>query len=186
MPVLSLNDNPQSRFPDQSIVDSKRIWWIAKVKPRQEKALARDLLERGVEYYLPYFVKASPRSDSRALRKSLHPLFPSYVPFACEKDPWFLLQLNRISTILPVNAQKKFKLELNQIYLAYGKNVHVFPVPEQKFNIGEQVRVVTGPLRGVCGRVAKIKGGDFLLLRVEGLGEACVSIDSRNVEPEKT
>lgn len=186
MPVLSMSDNPPSRYPDQNILDSKRTWWIAKVKPRMEKALARDLLDRGVEYYLPYYVNETRRTDSRALRKSLRPLFPSYVPFACEKEPWHLLQLNRISTILPITAQKRFMQELNQIYFAYEKKIPLRPPTEREYVIGEKVRVVAGSLRGLCGSIINLKGSDYLLLRVEGLGEACVSIDSRNVESVKT
>jgi transcription antitermination factor NusG len=185
MPILSMSDNPPSRYPDQNILDSKQTWWIAKVKPRMEKALARDLLERGVEYYLPYYVNETSRTDSRALRKSLLPLFPSYVPFACEKEPWQLLQLNRICTILPIPAQKRFKHELNQIYSAYEKNIPLLPPSGREYKIGENVRVVTGPLRGLQGCIVSLKGNDYLLLRVNGLGEACVSIDSRNVESIK-
>jgi transcription antitermination factor NusG len=185
MPIYSLSDNPPSRYPDQNILDSKQTWWIAKVKPRMEKALAKDLLERNIEYFLPYYTSMAKRTDSRALRKTLLPLFPSYVPFACEKEPWHLLQLNRISTILPITAQKKFKQELNQIYLAYEKNIPVRPPKEREYVIGEKVRVVAGPLCGLCGSIINIKGNDYLLMRVEGLGEACVSIDSRNVESVK-
>ncbi|MFP4418668.1 MAG: transcription termination/antitermination NusG family protein [Chitinispirillaceae bacterium] len=186
MPILSLNDNPPSRYPNQDILDSSQTWWIAKVKPRMEKALAKDLLDRGVEYYLPYYENVTRRTDCRALRKSLLPLFPSYVPFACEKEPWQLLQLNSISTILPITAQKRFKQELNQIYFAYEKNIPIRPPKEREYLIGERVRVVAGPLCGLCGCIINLKGNDCLLLRVEGLGEACVSIDSLNVESIKT
>lgn len=183
MPILSMNENPPSRFPDQNILDSKQTWWIAKVKPRMEKALARDLLERDLEYYLPYYTKVTRRADSRALRKSLLPLFPSYVPFACEKEPWPLLQLNRISTILAVKAQKRFKQELNQIYLAYEKNVRILPASRHEFIPGQFVRVIAGPLNGITGRIVKLKDTDFLLLSVEGLGEACISINPCDVAP---
>lgn len=185
MPILAFSDNPPSRHPfDLPIIDSKQVWWIAKVKPRQEKALAKDLLDLGVEYYLPFFVKTSSRPDSRAVRKSLLPLFPSYVPFACGPDPWFLLQNNRMCTILPVSAQEKFKHELNQIYMAYEKNVYLAPATKNEYSVGTRVQVVAGPLRGVNGIIVKIKDSDFLVLRVECLGEACVSIDPRNVKPE--
>jgi hypothetical protein len=184
MPVLALRDNPPSRFPEQSILDSQKTWWIAKVKSRQEKALARDLLDREMEYYIPYYTKTLSRTDSAAPRKSLLPLFPSYVPFACEKDPWQLLKLGRISTILPVHAQMKFKTELNGIYMAYEKGISIVPAPVQKYDIGQEVRVVAGPLSGITGKFVRMNNAEFLLVAVEGLGGACVAIDARNVIPD--
>jgi len=186
MPILAASDNPPSRYPSGlPIIDSKQEWWIAKVKPRQEKALAKDLLELGVEYYLPFFVKTSSRPDSRAVRKSLLPLFPSYVPFASNLEPWFILQSNRVCTILPVTAQERFKSELNQIYMVYEKDVCLTPAARHEYCVGTQVQVVAGPLRGLNGRIVKIRNSDFLVLRVECLGEACISIDPRNIRPEK-
>jgi hypothetical protein len=186
MPVLALRDTPPSRYPDKAIVDSKHTWWIAKTKPRQEKALANDLLKRNIEYYLPYYTKLSPRTDSTSMRKTLLPLFPSYVPFAYQTDPWTLLQLNRISTILPIKAQKKFKLELNQIYLICEKNISIIPVETQILSIGQKVGVVNGPLKGLVGEIVNFKGTQLLLLNVDGLGNACVSIDINYVEALKS
>lgn len=186
MPVLTLGDNPPSRFPNQAIIDSKLTWWIAKTKPRQEKALANDLMKRNIEYYLPYYFKLSSRTDSKSMRKALLPLFPSYVPFAYQTDPWTLLQLNRISTILPIKAQCKFKQELNQIYLVHNKNMNIIPVENQIFSISQKVSVVNGPLKGLVGEIVDFKGAHLLLLNVDGLGNACVSIDINYVEAFKS
>ncbi|MDO5575790.1 MAG: hypothetical protein Q4F84_01815 [Fibrobacter sp.] len=177
MPILSIKNNPISRYPNQCILDSKQTWWIAKVKPRMEKALAREFFESKVEYYIPYYTNIIKRADSTAVRKSFLPLFPSYVPFACSNNPWELLQNNRITTILPVKAQGKFKHELNQIYLAYEKNVSLYPVLNESFIQEQSVQVVSGPLKGTVGRVARLKGSEYLVLSVSGLGEACVSIN---------
>lgn len=142
-----------------------------------EKALARELLESKVEYYIPYYTNIVKRTDSTAVRKSFLPLFPSYVSFSCRNEPWELLQNNRISTILPIKAQDKFKHELNQIYLAYEKSVCLYPILNTNFTLEQSVRVIAGPLKGIVGRVVKLKDADYLVLSVCGLGEACVSIN---------
>jgi transcription antitermination factor NusG len=181
MPAIKFENNPPSRYPDIPITESKNTWWIAKVKSRQEKAFANDLIERSIEYYLPYFTQISKRTDCNSLKKTLTPLFPSYVPFSCEKEPWSLLQLNRISTIIPVKAQIKFKLELNQIYEAVQKKITVTPMLEADLETGMEVKVVQGPLTGFTGEVINVRETDFLLLRVDGLGNACVNINLNSV-----
>ena len=169
------------RYPDVSITESIKIWWIAKVKPNQEKALAADLYEKSIEYYVPCYMKTYKRADCNSTRKSLIPLFPSYVPFALDIDPWFLLQSNRISTIIQIKAQKKFKLELNQIYMANERKISLLPTPASFFFKGQKVKVVSGPLAGLAGNIVDDNISRILLLRVDYLGNACVSIDSSNV-----
>jgi hypothetical protein len=181
MPVLSLKDNPPSRFPQQPIIESQKIWWVAKVKPRQEKALATDLFERDIEYFLPYYTKYSNRSDSSSLRKSLLPLFPSYLPFACEKEPWTILSLNRTVNIIPVHAQNRFKKELNFIYMAYDQKLNMLPLNQDILKAGQLVKVISGPLCNVVGEIVKLKNDNYILLSVDGLGKACVSVEMNNV-----
>jgi len=181
MPVSLLKDNPPSRFPQQSIIESQKIWWVAKVKPRQEKALAKDLFERNIEYFLPYYTKYSNRSDSNSFRKSYLPLFPSYLPFACDKEPWSLLSLNRIVNIIPIHAQNRFKKELNLIYLAYDQKLKILPVSRDLLKAGQIVKVASGPLCNVVGEIVKLKNDNYILLSVDGLGKACVSVEMNNV-----
>jgi hypothetical protein len=59
---------PPSRFPDVPIEQAKERWWIAKVKPRQEKQLAFDFLEFGIEYYLPLYEKLTIRPGTNKKR----------------------------------------------------------------------------------------------------------------------
>jgi hypothetical protein len=183
MPTLSHNDTPPSRYPDEPIVESRLTWWIAKVKPRREKVLAREFLACQTEYYLPYYKKKTSRNDCSSHRLSLLPLFPSYVPFACEGAPWPFLKNDSVSTILPVKAQRRFKKELNTIYLACERNIDVRPIEKRQYTIGQNVRVVAGSLQGIQGSVVRIKGVHYFYLLVEGLGGACIEIDGRLTEP---
>jgi hypothetical protein len=180
MPILSQKDNPPSRCSNHSILESEGTWWIAKLKPRQEKAFACDLLKREIEYYLPLYTKAMKRNDGKN-RKTTLVLFPSYVPFVID-DPYPLLQLNRIATILPVQAQSRFKQQLHQVYVANESNIPLVPIVMTEFQNGEQVQVTSGPLKGVVGTVVRTQGHSTLVLKVDGLGAACISINSANVQ----
>lgn len=56
-----------------------RPWWVAHVRSRQEKVLARFFRDREVSHYLPQYEKLVRRSGRRFT--SYLPLFPGYVFF---------------------------------------------------------------------------------------------------------
>jgi len=56
--VLKLTDNPPITHPDGvAVADFQGTWWVAHTKPRQEKALAHELRQRGTSYFLPLVEK---------------------------------------------------------------------------------------------------------------------------------
>ena len=181
MPVIALKDNPPTRYPNKSILASASHWWIAKVKPRQEKAFAFDLIESNIEYYLPLFTKIVIRKDTGKTRKSLLPLFPSYVPFVYKETPYDLLKNKRLSTILTVTLQERFKKELQQIYLAYEQNITIEPNTTNNCNIGATVEIISGSMKGFMGKIIKNRGNNSLLITVHGLGEVIIAIDKHSI-----
>jgi hypothetical protein len=76
--LLKVSENPPTRWPDaESISDFTGEWWVAHTKSRNEKALAHDLIRRGISYFLPMSWKV--RRKSRRTVKSLLPLFAGYL-----------------------------------------------------------------------------------------------------------
>ena len=176
MPVLSAKNNPPSKPFDCSILEKEGTWWIAKVKPRQEKVFAFDLLEQETDYYLPFFEKRTSRSDGK-FRKSYLVLFPTYVPFITE-DPYTFLKQNRVVTILPVQAQKRFKEQLHQICRARNAGFQIEPVTEMNYKVGDSVRIASGLLAGISGNITQIQNGLVLILSVDGLGHIKINYSS--------
>ena len=81
-----VNENPPARFPVKPLDEYSLPWWVAKVKPRQEKALAFDFIAKNIEYYLPLLTKVTRRKDNNKPRKSIIPLFPGYISFCADKN----------------------------------------------------------------------------------------------------
>jgi transcription antitermination factor NusG len=159
-------------------------WWIAKIKPRQEKALAEDFLEKSVEYYLPMFTKVTRRKDNNKPRKSILCLFPGYISFSVARgEEYQLYATNRIVKILEIKNQNRFIRELDQVYhtLDLGINLEPFKGHHPDFTPGTLVEVTTGPMRGVQGVIVKINSGHKLILSVDVLGKAAVNIDAAMV-----
>jgi transcription antitermination factor NusG len=182
--LIPLYKNPPTRFPDRPILDTTLPWWVAKVKPRQEKALASDLIERNIEYYLPMYTKVTRRKDNNKPRKSVLCLFPGYLSFCTDKGfEREIYTTDRIVTIIQVKNQSHFRKELSQIYYALEHNLPIEPLDPQNLVPGQFVEVVHGPMRGIQGHIVKLHSGHKLILSVDLLGKAAVSIDSSLVKP---
>lgn len=181
MPTLALRDNPPTRHPNLSIGETGLNWFIAKVKPRQEKALAFDLLAKDIGYYLPTFTKSIRRLDTGKLRTSILPLFPSYLPFECDDVPDWLLRSERVTTILKIRAQDQFKSQLGAIYRCRENRIGIMPSDGDAFEMGQSVQVTDGPCAGMVGKLTKWISGSCLVIRVDGLGFAELQVNPQHI-----
>jgi transcription antitermination factor NusG len=177
-----VNENPPSRHPHHPIIQKNEPWWVAKVKPRQEKAVAFDLINLSIEYYLPMFTKVVRRKDNNKPRKSILPLFSGYISFCAEKKRLReALSTGRLVNIIEIRHQRRFIDELSQIYSALEQGVNLEPFAEV-YPAGTHVFVNSGPLHGIQGVIYKIHNKNKLILSVEGLGRAAVSVDMAHVK----
>jgi transcription antitermination factor NusG len=178
-----MSDNPPVRFPDRPIAQAQGPWCIAHVKPRQEKALADDCLHLSIEYYLPMVTKVTRRKDNNKPRKSVLPLFPGYLSFCGTKETFHeLYRTGRIASIIEIKHQKRFIDELSQIFSLLEKGVPLEPCAVTLLK-GQLVQVEAGPLRGVNGVVVTMKNARRIILSVEGLGQAMMTVDATLVKP---
>jgi transcription antitermination factor NusG len=53
----------------------------------------------------------------------------------------------------------------------------------ETYPAGTRVLVISGPLRGIKGVISKIHNQNKLILSVDGLGQAAISVDSSQVKP---
>jgi len=179
-----VDENPPARHPSRPITEAEAPWWVAKIKPRQEKAIASDFIEQTIEYYLPLFTKVTRRKDNNKPRKSVLPLFPGYVSFSADKRRLRdVLVTGRVVNIIEIRHQRRFIDELCQIYFALEHGIALEPFSEA-YPEGTRVLVVSGPLKGIRGIIGKIHNNNKLILSVEGLGRAVVSVDQAQVKPD--
>ena len=174
MPILPRKNSPPSKSFEETILEKPGVWWIAKVKPRQEKAFALDLLEQSVDYYIPCYEKHTRKNDGR-IRTSELLLFPSYVPFlANETCPAF--SYRRISAIYCVRAQNRFRAQLHAIYRAKECDMRLCGTHGPEDRVGERIQVLSGPLNGLEGnRVCSGDAGE-VLFTVDGLGNVVAAL----------
>ncbi|MHC4289567.1 MAG: transcription termination/antitermination protein NusG [Planctomycetota bacterium] len=154
--VLKLSENPPMLWPEEtSIADFQGQWWVAHTKSRNEKALAWQLTNADVPYFLPMHWK----------------VFPSYLFFCGSEDHRLaVLKTNRTANILPVEDQQLLVRELLPIetMLKLGKTV----LPHEYIKIGQKYRVIAGPLQGAEGIVIATPKETRLILQIDMLGQA--------------
>ena len=180
--MLKSSDNPPMTFPpDTNVTEMEGTWWVAHTKPRQEKALARDLSKRQMGYFLPMVEKVTVIRGRKF--RPIMPLFPSYV-FVCgtpeRRNECF--RGRRLAGAVNVADQGRLVGELHQIQSALGAHIRLDPWPYLKR--GRRCRVSSGPFEGMEGIIDRRKDRARLVLRVETLGQAvALEIDAGLLEP---
>ncbi len=180
--MLKVSENPPITWPNEkTIADFTGLWWVAHTKSRNEKALAHDLINRDISYFLPMSWKVTHRTGRKI--RSLLPLFSGYL-FFCgnENQRLGVLRTNRVANLIEVNDQEKLLSELLDIEQALRAGAVL--TPHRYIKAGQRCRVLSGPLVDLQGIVLKAKTVTRLVLQVDMLGQAAsVEIDTDLIEP---
>ena len=160
----ALFELPPERYP----------WWVAHVRSRQEKVLARECRLRGIPFYLPLREHRVARNGRR--RVSFLPLFPGYlfVRGDLEHERLELLRTNLCVNVLTVLDQDGLGYDLAQVRRLQESGLPLFPHPE--LTKGSVVRIAEGPFEGMTGRVTALKGKSRFVVSVRFIHRA-VSVE---------
>src|SRR5437868_7209570 len=143
-------------FPDD-LFSLAEPWRVAHVRSRQEKLLARYLVERGIAFYLPQIEKETRRAGRCFM--SYNPLFRGYVFFrADDAQKRIAVRCDAIVSIIEVDDQQQLDDELRQLRALQLAGASLIPVLE--FFTGDAVRITEGPFRGYHGIVQRAARGD--------------------------
>jgi transcription antitermination factor NusG len=139
-------------------------WWVLHTRPRQEKALARQLLQRQLPFYLPV---VSRKLMCRGRRLTAHvPLFPGYAFLLADMEQRLAaLTTNRVVQAIRVVNQERLWQDLRQVQLLIASGEPV--VPEDKLGPGVEVEIRHGPLAGLKGKIVKAATGNRFVVTVD-------------------
>lgn len=180
MPILKREPDA---FPE-TIFDLKEPWWVAHVRSRQEKLLARYLREYGIPFYLPQSEKKIRRGERT--RTSYLPLFSGYVFFRGGRDDKLrALRSNVIVNVLEPADQAEIASDLRQVRELQLANVplkpHPFVAP------GDAVLITDGAFQGYRGVVMKEKGVTRLIVSVAFIRQSvALEIDRESIRPQRS
>ena len=170
--MLRVSENPPARWPqDRPLIEDLGKWWVVRVRPRHEKALAWELVRMEIGYYLPLMTKRTIRRDTGKPRKSIICLFPGYISVVGYPEKrQEIFRTGRVLKALEVIDQEKFVSELENVRHALEGGVQVGVEP--RLAVGRTVLITQGPLAGVTGVVTEMKRPTRVYLNVEMFNRA--------------
>jgi len=154
--------------------------WIAVyTKPRHEKVVQAEFEEKQIESYLPLIRKKHRWSDRMKWVET--PIFKSYIFARIElKNYMDVLQTHGVHHII------KFQNKIAVIPEFQIKNLKKMidggfdPFPSDYFVVGDEVKVMGGPLKGITGVIARSDSADKLIIKIDAIQHAvAVQIESK-------
>jgi len=166
---------------DPSGARDLRRWYAVWTRSRHERAVHEQLVERGIEAFLPTITRWSRWKDRK--KQVAWPLFPGYC-FA-RFDPQArlgILKCTGVVSIVGFNGEPTPvpDEEIAGVRTLVETTLPYDPCPLIK--TGMRVEVVHGPLKGVVGRLQRKGGHARLVLAVDLIGRAVsVQVDAADV-----
>jgi transcription antitermination factor NusG len=159
-------------------------WIVVRSKPRSEKIASNGLTNKGIEVFLPIIKKRRQWSDRKKWVE--FPLFSGYLFARIElKNSIYVLNAHGVNTIVKF-GDKIVTIDddvINSIKLALEGGYDLLPM-KYYFSVGDQVKVIGGPMEGAIGIVdAKHKKNDRLVIKIDALEQAiAVNIETQLLE----
>lgn len=144
-------------------------WYALRSMSRQERTLHDDLTEMGFQSYLPLTKELRQWSDRKKWVE--FPMFRGYL-FICTKSQYFARILEHPAAVHVVRFAGKYAaIPEDQIEFIrkVAENELRYEITEQKFEKGDAVEVVQGPLKGCTGVWVKQKSKYNVSVHIEQL-----------------
>jgi len=169
-------------FPD-SIFELSDPWWVAHLKSRQEKVLARYLRDHKVPFYLPQMEKRARRAGRTFV--SYLPLFSGYVFFRGDRQERLqALKSNVVVNVLEPQDQAEIAAELRQLHHLQLTDARLVPHPF--VGPGDRVLITEGAFEGYRGVVLKERGVTRLIVSVSFIRQSvALDIDREFIRPQR-
>ncbi|MFQ5648569.1 MAG: UpxY family transcription antiterminator [bacterium] len=151
--------------------DGDRHWYAIYTRPRFEKKIDAELKRKNLHSFLPLHCVTRVWSDR--IKKIQEPLFPSYLfVHANSRERYSALQSTGVVRVVSFNGQP-VRIPDDQIegiykIIKFGYN----PEPYQYLNYGDEVEIVSGPLRGLRGYYIEERGHDTLAVSVHAIQQS--------------
>lgn len=150
---------------------NERAWYALYTKPRHEKKVEQQLLEKGLTCYLPLRSVRRQWSDRRKWVDE--PLFRSYVFVKANNRERYeavrsygalrVVGFKGIPIVVPEEEIDRIRRILREV-----ENVE----PADYFTAGDAVEIVQGPLSGMKGVLEEVRNDHRLVVRIDSVRQA--------------
>ena len=157
-------------------------WFALKTRSRHEKKVELQLKRKGIECFLPVYESIRYWSDRK--KKVELPLFSCYLFVKITlKEKMNALQTDGAVHFIAFNNLPAAipDAQINSLKKIIDNNLPIAHVND--WEVGQKVEVKSGPLKGVQGKIQKIKNKSQLVIIIDALAQAVgVEIDEKEVK----
>jgi transcription antitermination factor NusG len=158
-------------------------WFALQIRMRYEQFAAEHLRSKGYDPFLPVYTCRRRWSDR--IKKIDLPLFPGYL--FCRFDLQNRLPILVTPGVIQVVGSGKSPIAVDDAEIAAIQAIVQSGLPREPWpflQIGQKVRIASGPLSGYEGILLNLKGNHRLVLSVSLLKRSvAVEVDSAWVSP---
>ncbi len=167
-------------YPKTLEINDRKEWYAVYVRSRHEKTVYQSLIEQQIETSLPLIKQIRQWSDRK--KKIEVPLFRGYVFVRIDlsKDKFIVLETDGVVRYVGINWKPSIIRSEQMYWLQSMVDQSDTVQHEDTIPIGNKVKVVVGPFRGMEGTVTKHKNKTRLVVIVDAIMQA-VSIE---INPE--
>jgi transcription antitermination factor NusG len=160
-------------------VESEK-WYTVYTKPKREKKLAEYAHKNGITYYLPLI--ESHKEYERKKVVYTKPLFSNYIFIRFPQvERQTLTNSGHTVSFLTIRNERHFLEELKAIHRIRDNKIEM--TEHHYIEKGKFVRFISGPLKGVIGKVADTKNIKEVVIQVNMLKQAvAVKAESNQLE----
>ncbi len=153
-------------------------WFALHVRGRRELAVAEHLRGQGYEWFLPLY-KCKKRWSDR-IKEVESPLFPGYL--FCRFDPQWRLPILKTPGVIQIVGNHREPTPVPEHEITAIQTLIATAVRNQPWpflEVGDKVRIESGPLSGLEGFLVEFRGSHRLVLSVTLLQRSvAVELDS--------
>ena len=157
-------------------------WYAIRVKSRTEKKVNEELIEQGIESFLPLHRKLRIWSDRKKWVEI--PLISGYVFVRISRKEYEIV-LRTYNVVCYIFFEGKAAIirdsDIHLLKRMLGQSELELEITIDELKPGQMVEIVAGPLCGVIGELIDFKGKNKVALRIQPLGYT-VLVEA----PEKT
>lgn len=165
-------------------MNHERKWYVIHTKPRNEKKVFEQIINKDIEAFLPLILTIRYWSDRK--KKLLVPLFPGYVFVNTDEEGRKKAISNTYGAMRYVMYQKRPAIisdgEIKNIKLSLQAPEKI-KVEEKKIIEGDLVEITGGIFRGLTGYIKEIWGHYKLIVNIMELNSTfSVQLSSSEVK----
>lgn len=166
--------------------DNVNNWYAVHIKSRHEFVSAKELIQKGIDTFLPSVLRLRQWKDRR--KEIEFPLFPGYlfVNVSPATETYFSILKTRgvvsYVSLIPGHPTPINPDDINSLRLIVksGQEMDIYPHLKE----GKRVRIIRGPLQTAEGLLEKKESQHYFVINVDILGRSVsVKIYADDIEP---